>query len=177
MNKEIASRYGLGLFSLASENNKIREYQEEAKILKEILLENKDFLRLLECSFVSKEERKEIVKKTMKNVSEDFLNCIYLTIDNNRVKELPGILTAFNSLCNEALGVKEGIVYSVDYLSKDQMKKLNEVISKKEGVQVELTNLIDKDLIGGLKIVVSNRIYDDSIKHHLEEMKKELLNK
>ena len=35
--------------------------------------------------------------------------------------------------------------------------------------------MIDTTLIGGVKIVIHDRIYDGSIKHQLEMMKKDLM--
>ena len=47
-------------------------------------------------------------------------------------------------------------------------------ISALEENKVELRNQIDKSLIGGVKVVIGDHIYDDSIKHHLDELKTNL---
>ena len=46
---EIASRYGLALFSIAEDRQQILELQLEAKELRKVLLENHDFIVLLLC--------------------------------------------------------------------------------------------------------------------------------
>jgi F-type H+-transporting ATPase subunit delta len=76
---------------------------------------------------------------------------------------------------NEYRGVIEGLVYSTEPLSESQLAKLNSVISKKESRPVELKNIIDPTLIGGVKVVINDHIYDGSIKHHIEDMKLALL--
>ena len=54
------------------------------------------------------------------------------------------------------------------------------VLKKKDILQssiisVELKNIIDPSLIGGVKVVIKDRIYDGSIKHHIDMMKQDLL--
>ena len=39
----------------------------------------------------------------------------------------------------------------------------------------ELINIIDPSLIGGVKVVINDHIYDGSIKHHIDNMKLSLL--
>ena len=172
---EMAYRYGEALFSLAGEKDKISTWQKEIKIIKELFIDNPKFLDILKSNFISLEERKSILDNTFKDVDIEIISFLKVIIDNNRVNEIFDILDAFNSLCNEHFGVLEGIVYSIEPLSKDIILELNETLSEKEGVSVELKNHIDKSLIGGLKIVINNRIYDDSIKNHLEKMKHTLL--
>ena len=40
---------------------------------------------------------------------------------------------------------------------------------------MELHNIIDPTLIGGVKVVIHDRVYDGSLKHRLKEMEKDLL--
>ena len=76
---------------------------------------------------------------------------------------------------NEYRGVTEGLVYSTERLSEDQLSKLNKTISSVEKRPVELRNIIDPTLIGGVKVVINDHIYDGSIKHHIENMKNSLI--
>ena len=174
---EIASRYGLALFSIAEERKIISELQTEGKELKKILLENPDIVTLLSNSFLTHEERGEIVEKTLKGFDKDIISLIKVLIDNNRAKYLISVLDAFNSLCNNSRGVEEGLVYSIIPLDEQTLKQLEKKISQLEKVEVELINRIDQNLIGGLKVVIGGHIYDGSIKYKLEQMKIDLLKK
>ena len=52
--------------------------------------------------------------------------------------------------------------------SEDALKKLNSKISEVEKMPTELINIIDPSLIGGVKVVINDHIYDGSIKNQLE---------
>ena len=115
---QIAQTYAEALFSLGLEEKKLNKLQEEEKILLEIIESNDDFLLLLDSRFMSGNERKDIATKILKDFDEDIINLIKVIIDNNRTYMTKDILMAFNSLCNEHQGVKEGLIYSAFALDK-----------------------------------------------------------
>ncbi len=173
--KEITSRYAEALFSLKKDSNELEETQKEIKELKKIFLENPDFIIVLSSSYKSLEEKKEIIDNTLKGVDDDIKSLLKIICENHRANYIIEIFENFNSLVNEYRGVKEGLVYSTQKLSESQLGKLNLKISEVEHQPTELKNVIDSSLIGGVKVVINDHIYDGSIKHHLEDMKLSLL--
>lgn len=173
--KEITSRYAEALFSLKRDSSSLEESQLEVKELIKVLKENPDFSMLLSSSYKDFEQKEEIIDKVFKGVDEEIKTLMKIVVKNHRGQYLTEIFLEFNSLVNEYRGVKEGLVYSTEPLSESQLAKLNSVISKKESRPVELKNIIDPTLIGGVKVVINDHIYDGSIKHHIEDMKLALL--
>ena len=173
--ENVASRYGLALYSLALEENKIDSWQTDVKTLKGIFLENPDFIMILGSSFISLEERIEILEKSLKGVDKSIVALINVVMENNRTESLLDVFDSFNSYCNQYRGVSEGLIYSTLKLDQTVIDQIEKKISKIEGSKVELKNVIDPSLIGGVKVVIKDRIYDGSIKHNIEMMKKDLL--
>lgn len=173
--ESVASRYGLALYSLALEENKIDSWQKDVKTLKSIFEKNTDFIMILGSSFLSLEERIEILEKTLVGVDERIVALIDVIMENNRTDLILDIFESFNSYCNQYRGVSEGLIYSTLKLDQTVIDQIEKKISKIENNKVELKNVIDPSLIGGVKIVIKDRIYDGSIKHSIEMMKKDLL--
>lgn len=173
--KEITSRYAEALFSLKRESSSLEESQLEVKELIKVLKENPDFSVLLSSSYKDFEQKEQIIDKVFKGVDEEIKTLMKIVVKNHRGQYLTEIFLEFNSLVNEYRGVLEGLVYSTEPLSESQLAKLNSVISEKESRLVELKNIIDPTLIGGVKVVINDHIYDGSIKHHIEDMKLALL--
>ena len=174
---QIAQTYAEALFSLALEEKKLSSLQEEGKQLSDIINDNPDFLLLLNSRFMSAEERKEVAIKILKGFDDDIVNLIKVIVDNNRVDYVQEILQAFNSLCNEYRGVKEGLIYSAFPLDKQTINTIKEKISQVEHMDVELIAKVDPSLIGGVKVVINSHVYDGSIKNQLEKMQINLLGK
>ena len=173
--KEITSRYSVALFSLKKDENQLIDSQVEIKELIKVLRENPDFLTLLDSSYKEFEEKEEIINQVFKSVDEEIKSLIKIVVRNHRAMYLIEIFEEFNSLVNEYRGVLEGLVYSTVPLSESELDKLNQKISEVEARQTELRNIIDPSLIGGVKVVINDHIYDGSIKHHIENMKLSLL--
>lgn len=172
---EIASRYGQALFSLALDKNKVIPLQQEVKELIKLIESNSDFVMLLNSSFLSIEERQSILDKTLVRVDEDVIALLKIMIKNGRISYLIEVLQAFNSYCNAYRGVDEGLIYSISKLDEKTLKAIEREISKKENKEIELINRIDPSIIGGVKVVINDHIYDGSIKNRIEMMKKDLL--
>ena len=171
----VSSRYGLALYSLALENDKVIDWQQEVKELDRVFKENPDFVMILGSSFLSLEERIDILEKTLVKVDKNIVALIVVIMENNRTNCLYEVFDSFNSYCNQYRGVSEGLIYSTLKLDQKVINQIEEKISKIEKRKVELKNVIDPTLIGGVKIVIHDHIYDGSIKHHIEVMKKDLL--
>lgn len=173
--KEITSRYAEALYSLKKDKNSLESSQKEIKELIKVLKENPDFFVVLNSSYKEFEEKEQIIDKVFIGVDEEIKTLIKIVVKNHRGQYLTEIFENYNSLVNEYRGVIEGLVYSTEPLSESQLAKLNSAIGKIETRPVELKNIIDPSLIGGVKVVINDHIYDGSIKRHINDMKIALL--
>lgn len=62
-------------------------------------------------------------------------------------------------------------------LVMQKLKKLKQLLSKKENKTIHLRVVKDPSLIGGIKVEINNRVFDGSIKNKVSLLKKELLRK
>ena len=90
---------------------------------------------------------------------------------NHRFNIINRIVKEYVEISNDELGVLEGIVYSTIELTRGEISRLEESVSKKLSQRVELTNHIDMSLIGGIKIVIHDHVFDGSLKGKLESLK------
>lgn len=172
---EIASRYASGLYSIALEQNKVNVWQEEIKTIHKLFLENREFLDVLSSAFLPLNEKEEMLDKTLKGVDSNVVNLIKLLVKNHRQRYILDTFQAYNSLANELRGVKEGLIYSTYRLDDKTLEKIKQKIKEIEKCDVDLINIIDPTLIGGMRVVIDGHIYDGSIKSYLEKLKQSLL--
>lgn len=170
------TKYANALFSIALEANKVKEYQSEAKEILAILSKNEDFIKVLDCSFLPILDRVSEIDKVFKGqVSEDILSFLKVVVQNNRASYLMEILREFSSECNDNLSIMEGIIYSTEKLTVKQIKSIETTIAKLENKKVELHNKISPSLLGGIKVVINDHVYDGSLSSKLEGLRKVLL--
>ena len=172
---EIVSRYAAALVSLAKEENKLEQYKLAVLSMKEIFEQNPEVLKLLKSYFVSNENKDQVVEELTKQFElKNLTNFIKLLVIKHKIYLFKDIANEINKGINFELDVFEGFVYSTEPLEKSKILEISQVISKKIGKKVELKNKIDPRLIGGVKVVVHDHVFDGSIKYKLETMKEEL---
>lgn len=173
---QIEINYAIAMKDISLSNQRL---EEDQKVVKEILLileENKDFEKVLYSPFLSKEKRQSIIDEVFKNkINKDLLSFFHVIIENGRGNKFKKILKEFDSMCNDYFGVKEGICYSAFKLEQKQINSLCEALSKREGKKVVLINKINPKLIGGVKIIIGDRVYDSSVINTIDNIKKNLL--
>lgn len=172
----LLNRYALALFSIALDENKVEEYQKEAKAVYKSVVENNGLVHLLSSYFLTQEEKGQIIDEIYQGLElGELKNFLKVIVKNGRGDILEKILKEFNKICNEYRGIASGIVYTADELSETQIEAIEKSLSEKEGIDVELQSEIDKSLLGGVKVVIGDRIFDSSLKSGLESMKSSLL--
>ena len=173
---QLEKNYAEAIFSLGLEDDKLNEYHQSVKELITVLEQNKKFEDVLSNAFISKKERHEIIDRVFKGKVEDGLLTFFHVInENGRMNRFHKILIEFNLMCNEHFNIIEGICYSSFKLESKQLERLMDALSKREGKQVHLTSRINKELIGGLKIIIGDRVYDSSILSTVENIRRNLL--
>lgn len=169
------SRYANALFSIALEENKVEFYKNEIKMLRQVILQNDEILHLFSSCFIQKEDKEKIIDEVFKNQDINIINFLKVIVNNKRTNCLIKIFDEFIKTCNENLNVKEGIVYSITKLDKKQVEEIEKALKVRLNCEVELVNLIDERLLGGVKVVIEDKIFDGSIKNKLEKLKSSLI--
>jgi F-type H+-transporting ATPase subunit delta len=94
-------------------------------------------------------------------------NFVRVLAANGRLERLPEIREQFESLKNEREGVLEAEVQSAFQLSPAQVQDLVQRLEKKTGRKVRAQVSLDQELIGGVRIVLGDKVIDGSARAQL----------
>lgn len=176
MNNEIVNNFALAILDIYIETKKINKLEEETNALITILNQNPKLPMILNSSKIKKSERKELIDKWFKaSFSKKLINAMKLMIDKSIIIYIKQIFLELIILINKFNHLKTAIVYSVIKLKKIQMEKLKIKLQKVIPGKIKMINKIDKSLIGGIKIVVEDLVYDYSIASKLAILKEHKL--
>jgi F-type H+-transporting ATPase subunit delta len=96
--------------------------------------------------------------------AENFLRVL---AHNDRLALLPEIREQFEVLKNEREGVLEAEVQSAFELSDAQLKDIVQRLEKKTGRKVRAHVSVDRELIGGVRLVLGDKVIDGSARAQL----------
>ena len=94
-------------------------------------------------------------------------NFVRVLAQNNRLPLLPEIHRQFEALKNEREGVVEAEVQSAFELTGAQLADLIQRLEKKTGRKVRAQVSVDRELIGGVKVVLGDKVIDGSVRGQL----------
>lgn len=175
-NSTVAKRYALALFQLASEKQALPQVEEELRTVKEVVVNNPELTAFLKSPKLPNEKKKEVLKTAFGSVSTYVLNTLMILVDRHREDQISDVADQFIALANDAKGVAEAKVYSVQPLTAAQAEALSASFAPQVGKQaLQIENIVDSNLLGGVKLRIGNRIFDGSLRGKLDRLERKLL--
>ena len=99
-------------------------------------------------------------------------NLLRVVVQNGRIDALPEIARQFRILKNRSEGVADAYIETAFPLTDDELKELLEALAKKfPGVKLHPVVSVEKELIGGVRVHVGDKLLDASIRARLSQMK------
>ncbi len=101
-------------------------------------------------------------------------NLLHTVIDNGRLAVLPEIAVQFHVLANADSGVSNAVIYSAYPIEPPQLADVVTALEKRFGRLLNAVVRLDAALIGGIRVVVGDEVFDASVKAQLDRMKSAL---
>ena len=162
MDRIISDRYAEALFSLAVENNAIDRYEEQVKLVLDVISGDKEIMKILTHPDINGEDKMNVLTQAFKDsVDDDIMGLFSVIMRKNRENQITGILEIFLEKVKSYKGISDAVVESAVPLSPDK--------------QVVAKSVVVPELLGGLRISIDGHILDKTVKRQLEDMKKQML--
>ena len=169
---DVAIEYAEALFMLASENNCLDEYKEKLGTIADAISESPEIIDVFDSPAILLSERLAVVDKIFgEGYPEYIVSTVKLLCENRCAKHLSRIISEFLLLTREAENRTRATVYYVEPLSDEQKAALVEKLMKVSGKTVEAEYVEDKSLIGGIKVVLDDKLLDGSVSGRLSKIK------
>ncbi|KKQ80336.1 MAG: ATP synthase subunit delta [Parcubacteria group bacterium GW2011_GWC2_38_7] len=137
--------------------------------------ENLEFKKYLTDKHVTFAKKQEALKNTFKDfVGDKSYNFLFLLIKEGRLLELSSILEIAAKTHLKAQDLFEIIVESVVPLTAKQEKEIAEKLAQSIKQKLIIKNIINPEIIGGLKIFLGDTEIDGSIRGKILRLKKKI---
>ena len=98
-------------------------------------------------------------------------NLLRTMIENDRLAALPEAAQQYRALVNASTGISDAVVYSAFPIEPAQMADVVGTLERRFGRKLNATVEVDPSLIGGIRAVVGDEVFDASVKARLDQMK------
>ena len=170
----VAKRYAQALFRL------IQNDADLSKIVLDVLeniheISQDSFVRsVLISPIVKAETKKDIFDEILSKLNApDILKNFFGELTQaSRVGVVPHLYPVVKELLNNQQGIVDGEIYSVVPLDEKDLQRVRETYQIKLGKKLNLKQVIDPSILGGLKLKVKNHLVDLSLKTDLDQIAK-----
>ncbi|MBQ9424649.1 MAG: F0F1 ATP synthase subunit alpha [Erysipelotrichaceae bacterium] len=171
--------YARSLMELMSQEDLVDICYEDLKDINDALNSDPELLQFITSADHSSAEKKERLQEVFNHeLYESVLRGLFLIVESIPSKHMEAdLIHEFISYYYRTRGIAFGAVYSARKIDKDYMKALEMTFSQKLSRRVRLENKIDPDLIGGVKVIVNDTVWDGSYKTKINELRSALLQK
>lgn len=169
-------RYAKAFFSVAKEKKLIDTFKDDIQLIYDVCTNSTDFILLLESPIIKLSKKEalftEIFKGKIHAISMNFLSLI---LKNKREVHIPGICKNFLDLTKKDQNIKSALLITATEISDEMKMKISSLLEKQLKSKIELTEKVDKNIIGGLVLRLDDIQYDASVATQINKIKQNLL--
>jgi F-type H+-transporting ATPase subunit delta len=170
--KKVSSRYAKAVYSLAKESNLQDTILSDFTLILKTIADSRELSNLVESPVISSKKKYDVFKEVFgDSISDSTYNFIKLLTEKSRENLIDDIAIEYELIYNEANNRLPVVIYSAveldDVAKSEILSKLTEWTKK----TILSEYKVDSSLKGGLKIKISDWVFDASIQNQLDKLK------
>jgi F-type H+-transporting ATPase subunit delta len=172
--EEIAEVYARALFEVAQEHDVLDEIHDELGQFADALNDNRELAVFFFSPYFSSDEKKEGLRRMIDGGDPQFMNFLEALVERHRMPAIFRIRARYEQMWDEVKRLLPVEVTSAVKLDDSIVKSIGKRIGEQTGNEIELTTVVDPDVLGGIVLRVGNFVLDASIRNSLEQLRKQV---
>jgi F-type H+-transporting ATPase subunit delta len=119
-------------------------------------------------------EKERVIRRVVGDVSPEALSLVLLMIRRGRPRAIPRMVEHFATLLRRERGVSLAEVRTALELDDQQRTAVLDRLHELTGDEIEINEVVDESLIGGITVRIGDRLYDASVRSRLERLRARL---
>ena len=172
---DVSKEYGGALFDLACEENLEFDILGQLRVVDGVVESNPEYIKFLSAPSIPKTERLEAVEAAFGGRVHQYI-CSFLKLLTERgyARYISECITEYETRYYEYKGLVIAKVQSAVELNDKQKNAILTKLEKITGKEIELRCTVDPQLIGGMKILIGDTLYEGTVRAKLDGLKNKL---
>jgi len=169
---KVALRYAKSLLKIAIEEKALEELYADMQLINKVCSENRELVLLLKSPIIKNDKKQAILTTIFNNkISKIASSFIALIISKKRAEILGNIADSFIEVYQQHKDIKTAQVTSAITLSKSQKNHIITLLNNTQDISsIDLHEIVDTNIIGGIILRVGDKQIDESIKRKLKNL-------
>ncbi len=167
-------RYAKSFLGLAVEQNVLEQVKDDMAFILQVIESSREFRTMLKSPVINEDKKKAVLTAVIGPYVSVLTNSfIDIILRKSRESQLQGIAHGFKNLYREYHGIEEAVITSAHELTAAQKEDIRTKLKGVTGSKIEIKEIIDPSIIGGVKIRVGDKQYNGSLAYQLEQLKRQ----
>ena len=170
----VATTYAEALYEAAADADAVPRVAEDIDAFAAAVEESEDLRMALENPEIDSAAKSSVIAAVAADAQPLVRNFLLVLVERGRIAEFAEIAEAFRERVARAEDRIEVEAVTAVPLPDDLRDRIVESIQSKTNATVELTESVDADVVGGLVLHVGEVVIDGSVRHHIDELRRDL---
>jgi F-type H+-transporting ATPase subunit delta len=167
--------YAEAAYKIAVESNATSLWADNLMILSEVI-KDAEVKAIIASPRVDDKKSLSFLNSFLRKDDTSFSNFLSIMINNKKIYFLDEVYKLFNDMLLNDQEITVAEVETAFALTELQKENLSKTLMKQHAQKVQIKEIINQDLLAGIKISVNNEVTDYSIRNKLNLMKEQIIN-
>ena len=173
----VAFRYAKALLlSCNGDNNKLETIFNDMSYVNKTFDDSEELKLFIDSKVIKDSDKLATLNEIFKSLCDLSKNLIKLLMKNRRIDLFDDVSKSFTVLYNDHAGNQEVILTTASKVEPNKLKEIENKVKQLTSKNVNLTNHIDENIVGGFVLRVGDLQYNASLKDQLKKLEQEFLN-
>jgi F-type H+-transporting ATPase subunit delta len=168
-----ARRYAEAAFEIGRADGTLERWERDLVRLSDALA-SEELRTLVEHPAVAYPDKERVLRRVVGDVAPEPLNLVLLMVRRGRPGAIDRMVARFAELVRRHRGVSLAEVRTAMPLEDVQRSAVVERLHELTGDEIEINEVVDEGLIGGITVRIGDRLYDASVRNRLERLRARL---
>ena len=166
-----ARRYAEAALDIGRTDGTLDIWERDLGRLSQVL-EHGQLRRLLEHPAIAYARKEAVLQQVIGgDVSREALALVLLMVRRGRPRAIGRMIENFGELLRRERGIQLAEVRTAQPLEDPQRQALEERLAALTGDRIQMREMVDEDLIGGVAVRIGDTLYDASVRSRLERLR------
>jgi len=168
-----ARRYADAAFEIGRADGTLDQWERDLLTLREAL-GNEQLRRLVQHPAIPFAEKERVLRKVADGVAREPLSLALLMVRRGRPGAIDAMVDRFRELVRRERGISLVEVRTALALDDEERAAIAERLRALTGDRIEMNEVVDESLIGGVSVRIGDQLYDASVRSRLERLRARL---
>ena len=167
--------YAEAAYKIAVETNELDMWTDNLSILSRTIISG-EVKAIIASPKINSDKTLDFLNSFLTKENSMFSKFISIMIENKKVYFLDEVYRLFSEMILDEQNTTIAEVETAYPLTDDQKNLLIKKLEKQHDKKIKIDEVINKELLAGIKISINNEVTDFSIRYKLNSMKEQIIN-